>query len=172
MCYGARSENFRLDHQGMIPAADLKTSFAYKFYRRICTFRNVRMTARTGATGFDTQTGRSTVESEASVRASADKDEYLRDVNTLAAITDYTNLKDSYNKSAHGGSQVRAQLWIPLEMKFRNNPDAVAVGAEETTIRAYFQVVKRKNEFADAMMGQDRTKYGKYVYKYSAKRTS
>lgn len=169
MCYGARSENFRLDHEGMIPQADLKTSFAYKFYRRICMFRNVRMTARTGATGFDTQTGRSTVESEAAVQARADREDYLRDANTLGAIAAFTTLKDTYTKSAHGGSEARAKLWGPMEMKFRMNPDAVAVGADETIIRAYFQVVKIKNEYAAMMDGQDKTKYGKYVYKYSDK---
>jgi hypothetical protein len=169
MCYGARSENFRLDHEGMISATDLKTSFAYKFFRRICLFRNVRMTARTGATGFDEHTGRSTVESEASVQARADKEEYLRDANTQAAINTYIALKDSYTKAAHGGSEARAQQWMLMDNKFRANPDDAPGSADETTIRDYHQVLKRKRQFETAMTDQNRTKYGKYVYQYSEK---
>lgn len=168
MCYGARSENFRLDHEGHIPPNDLKTSFAYKFYRRICVFRNVRMTARTGATGFDTDTGRSTVESEASVQARADKEDFLRLLATQTAIDDYKNLKDTYTKSAFGGSETRAQLWMQMDQKFRANPDAAAAGADETKVRDYHRVLRTKAGYEDAMQMQDRTKYGKYVYTYSS----
>lgn len=169
MCYGARSENFRLNHEGMIAPGDLKTSFAYKFYRRICVFRNVRMTARTGATGFDEETGRSTVESEASVQARADKEDYMRLLATQNAINDYVALKDSYTKAAHGGSELRAQAWLVMDGRFRANPDLVAGNPDEAKVRAYHQVLKKKKEYEDTMTDQDRTKYGKYVYTYSSK---
>ena len=167
MCYGARAENFRLNHEGQIPPNDLKTSFAYKFYRRICIFRNVRMTARTGATGFDSETGRSTVESEASVQARADKDDFLRLVATQTAITDYTTLKDSYTKAAYGGSEARARAWLAMDGRFRANPETVANNPDEVKVRAYHQVLKTKTAYEAALASQDKTKYGKYVYTYS-----
>ena len=169
MCYGARSDNFRLNHEGQIAPDDLKTSFAYKFYRRICMFRNVRMTARTGATGFDEHTGRSTVESEASVQARADNEDFLRLVATQTAIDDYKNLKDSYTKAAHGGSEERARAWLQMDNNFRANPDLAASNPDEAGIKAYHQVLKTKNAYQDAMGGQDRTKYGKYIYAYTPK---
>ena len=168
MCYGARSQNYRLDHQGMIPANELRTSFAYKFYSQICIPRNVRMTARTGATGFDERTGGSTVESEASVLARADKDDFLRLAATQTDINDYIALKDSYTKAAHGGSEARALAWLAMDGRFRDNPDLVAANLDEAKVRAYHQVLRRKAAYEANMQGQDRSKYGKYVYTYSA----
>ena len=123
--------------------------------------------ASTGATGFDGDTGRSTVESEASVQARADKEDYLKDATTDAAINAYKTLKDSYTKAAHGGSEARAQLWMTMDSRFRANPDTLAASPDEIIVRAYHQVVKRKNTFEDSMTGQDRSKYGKYTYRYS-----
>jgi len=169
MCYGARSENFRLDHTGMIPTADLRTSFAYKFYKRICRVRGVRMTARTGATGFDEHTGRSMVESESSVLARADREDFLRLAQTQTQIADYVALKDSYTKAASGGSEARSLLWMAMDGKFRANPNLVAAGTDEVKVRAYHQIVEAKNAFQAATTGQDKNKYGKYVYTYSSK---
>jgi hypothetical protein len=67
MCYAARSENALLDHEGRMRKDDLKTSFAYKFFKSICEKRPVRMTARTGSMTFDPRTGHCLVEEEASV---------------------------------------------------------------------------------------------------------
>ncbi|HSU58565.1 MAG TPA: hypothetical protein VLI55_04570 [Bryobacteraceae bacterium] len=167
MCYGARSENFRLDHQGNIASGDLKSSFAYQFYRRICLFRNVRMTARTGATGFDTHTGRSMVETEASVLAHADQEEYLRLGESQAIIDNYKRLKDSYTKAASGGSEERAGRFLAMDTKFRQNPDAPTVSGPEVMIKSYAQLLRRKEGYQNIISANgDRSKYGKYGYTY------
>jgi hypothetical protein len=66
MCYAARSQQADLDHNGQIPVNELTSSFAYKFFRSICTFRSVRMTARTGAVSNDGELNH-TVETEEEV---------------------------------------------------------------------------------------------------------
>ncbi len=124
------------------------------------------MTARTGATGFD-EGGRSTVESEASVQARADNEDYLRLAATQTAINEYIALKDSYTKALHGGSEDRARAWMVMDDRFKANPDLAATNADEAKIRAYRQVVKTKNEYQSSMAGQDKGKYGKYVFTYS-----
>lgn len=72
MCYGARSAGAYADHQGPLSAQQLASSFAYKFFRRICTRRRVRLTARTGMLNFSAQQMCSLVEDEASILAQRD----------------------------------------------------------------------------------------------------
>ena len=69
VCFGARSANFRVNHDGKLDKEDIKSSFAYKFFREICTKADVIMTARTGSVSFDDKTGRSLVQTEAAVQA-------------------------------------------------------------------------------------------------------
>ncbi|WDE06035.1 hypothetical protein SG34_003645 [Thalassomonas viridans] len=67
MCFGARSSNYRLDHQNL-DLIDWTDSFAYKLYQRISPQRSVRMTARTGELSFNMMTGVSEVQTEVAIQ--------------------------------------------------------------------------------------------------------
>jgi len=167
MCYGARTENFRLDNQGDLPANELKTSFAYKFYSRLCQPRTIRMTARTGAVQFDTHSGHSMVETEEAVNARADQEEYLREQEAAGVFDNIKAMKTRMTTIEGGRTAESVQLWMDLENRYKQNPDAPAANADEQTMKTYRQVVRRKEEFRLIMEGNpDRSKYGKLVYTY------
>jgi hypothetical protein len=69
VCFGARSADFNKNHDGNLEPADIKSSFAYKFFKEICTKADITITARTGSVSFDSKTGRSLVQTEAAVTA-------------------------------------------------------------------------------------------------------
>lgn len=69
MCYGARCRNYlsaNVNHQGMIPQADLVTSFAYRLFYRLVHDHAIkaRLSAVTGKVSHDSQTGGAMVEVE------------------------------------------------------------------------------------------------------------
>lgn len=69
MCYGARCRDYmsaNVNHQGMIPQADLVTSFAYRLFYALVHDHNVRasLSAVTGKISHDSQTGGAMVEVE------------------------------------------------------------------------------------------------------------
>ena len=55
VCFGARSQNYRVNHDGDLAEEDIKSSFAYKFFKEICTKADVTLTARTGSVAFDSK---------------------------------------------------------------------------------------------------------------------
>lgn len=71
MCFGARSSQYRLDHQNL-DLINWTDSFAYKLYNRISPGRQVRMTARTGELSFNTVTGKSEVQTELAIQGTLD----------------------------------------------------------------------------------------------------
>jgi hypothetical protein len=69
MCYGARCRNYlssQVNHQGMIPQADLVTSFAYRLFYALVHGHglNARLSAVTGKISHDSSTGGAMVEVE------------------------------------------------------------------------------------------------------------
>lgn len=69
MCYGARCRNYlssKVNHQGMIPQADLVTSFAYRLFYSLVHDHGfkVRLSAVTGKISHDSTTGGAMVEVE------------------------------------------------------------------------------------------------------------
>jgi hypothetical protein len=69
MCYGARCQRYLsadVNHQGMIPQADLVTSFAYRLFYALVHTHHIRasMTAVTGKIAHDSTTGAAMVEVE------------------------------------------------------------------------------------------------------------
>ena len=166
MCYGARTLNFRatnLDHQGMIPVHDLRTSFAYKFFRRLIAGRKVRMTARTGAVAFDADTGISTVEQEVSVDARIDKEAFLRQAHILPA----TNANRARMHQAAQGGNASYDRFQQMSQGYRQHPGRAAVTDEQRDIKAYQDIMRQKQAYIDIMEANtDRTKYGKLVYSY------
>jgi len=168
MCYGARTEHFRLNQQGDLPADEIKSSFAYKFFSKLCVARKVRMTARTGAVQMDPSTGHSMVESEESVNARADQEDFLRAREEEAVFDNIKDLKTRMTTRAGGASEESAQRWMALEARYKATPDAAANTDEERIIKTYQQAVRRKKEYQAIMDGNpDKTKFGKIVYTYS-----
>ncbi|MCA9527248.1 MAG: hypothetical protein KC549_13240 [Myxococcales bacterium] len=164
MCYGARTQTYRttqLDQQGMVPVQELRTSFAYKFFREISRHRKIRMTARTGAVGFDSTTGRSTVEQEIAVEASIDKEVLLRQPNVIPATQAY---RQAEIQAANGGNDTY-DAFRQLSQAFKADPNRVAGNAEEQVIQDYQDIIRQKEQYIaimDANMPQ--AKYGKIVY--------
>ncbi len=168
MCYGARTEQFRLNQQGDLPTDQLKSSFAYKFFSKICVARKIRMTARTGAVQMDPSTGHSMVESEESVNAHADQEDFLRAREEEGVFDSIKDLKTRMTTRAGGASEESAQLWMALEARYKATPDAAANTDEERIIRTYHQALRRKKEYQAVMEANpDKTKFGKIVYSYS-----
>jgi hypothetical protein len=183
MCYGARSDTYRssdLDHTGQIPASMLKTSFAYKLFKYLCEQnRNIRMTARTGAVGFDDKTGKSSVEQEAAIDIALDKEEFLRSPKTQRVIDEWKAFKDEANaagKAAHDagktGMPSTTKKWMAADQKFRSNPDkstGLFASDVDKAGKAYHQVIARKNAMEQTKSQyQDLGKYGKLVYSKNA----
>lgn len=166
MCYGARTDQYRstdLDHQGMIPPSLLKTSFAYKLYHHLAGEhgRQIVMTARTGAVGFDQKTGMSSVEQEASIDIGLDKEEFLRSPKIDHAMQKWKNYKTAIN------SEKKADEFTKVDQKYRAKPDAFAnpFSDIQNAGKAYHQAVAQKNKLEQRKSAYaDLSKYGKIVY--------
>jgi hypothetical protein len=165
MCYGARSENYRLDHMGNISPEDLKSSFAYKFFRSICNFRNVRMSARTGAVSND---GRlhNIVETEARVREVIDESEIKQ-----AATNKLPELRRKRDELLADG--VSREQWNDALREYSTNPDAPANTKLEKVAKKYayytsvgLQQVHAQYEDEIRQVGVQLAKYGKLIYVY------
>lgn len=164
MCYAARSQEADLDHTGQISPNQLRTSFAYKFYRSVCQLRRIRMTARTGAVSNDAGINH-TVETEEQVFLLLEKQQAMgkRTLNKVAMDLQKTNLLNSKGLNAQ---QFDAEL-----QKFLNNPSRVPVGEVETFAKNYiiytpYMAGYIQAQFDQAKLG-NRSKYGKLVYTYT-----
>lgn len=166
MCYGGRTLNYRaanLDHQGNIPIADLRTSFAYKLYSRIAQARNVRMTARTGAVAFDSKTGVSSVEDELSIDARVDKEAFLRQGHIVPTVTAFKSARA--NAASQGGPAL--MQFDQLKTAFEKDPNKKATNPVETVLKNYADMMRTKQQYVDIMEANaDKTKYGKLVYTF------
>jgi hypothetical protein len=165
MCYGARSATFRsvlLNHQGMIPFSELKTSFAYKLYSQVARHRSVRMTARTGAVAYDAKTGASVVENEASIDARVDKEIFLRSPHIKPAMDAFKS-----ERTAHGKTREMIEAFTATQKSFEANPTRVPRTAKEIAIKDYVEIMRTKKQYSDIMdANQDIAKYGKLVYAF------
>jgi hypothetical protein len=162
MCYGARSQDADLDHRGQIPANQLKTSFAYKFFRRICVFRNVRMSARTGAVSNDAALDH-TVETEEQVFFVLDKQRAMaqRALNKPAM--------DLQKQALLAGGNPTPAQFDQMLLKFANEPWRPPVNATESFAKSYIIYSAYVNLFLQnqrANLG-NMSKYGKLVYSYN-----
>lgn len=166
MCYGARTSRYYardLNHQGMIPSAQLRTSFAYRLFRYLVQDhgRSIRMTARTGAVGFDETTGHSTVEQEAAIDIALEREEYLRSPKISQIMDTWRHYKESIS------SNEEAKDWIKIDQKYRKKPSAWAspFSSKQTAGKAYHQALAHKNKLEmSKSQYADLAKYGKIVY--------
>jgi hypothetical protein len=161
VCFGARSENFRVNHDGELEEEDIKSSFAYKFYARICDKANITMTARTGSVAFDSDTGRSIVQTEAAVDAEIDGAQLQAETQTHRIVRDYEQLEKFMTKDDEGAQKFDDMVERMYE------PNAVPRNPPERIIRAYRLLRNRVNDLASTAANLV-PKYGKFVYTYSA----
>jgi hypothetical protein len=163
MCYAARSDDASLDHNGMIPASELRTSFAYKFFRSICQLRQIRMTARTGAVSNDSSLDH-TVETEEQVFMVMEKQRAmtLRTQNKTTMEGD----RDVLLKK-HG---LAAKDFNDVVYKFSTNPNLPAHGEVETFAKQFVIYSPYMSNFINNSFDQqklgNRSKYGKLIYTF------
>jgi hypothetical protein len=168
MCYGARSASFEKNHEGTLTTGDLASSFAYKFFKLLCPNRKIRMTARTGFTGFNEQNGHSEVCTEAAVTAEIDWRE-LQDAGDSAAKQKASNdaflrLRTELAKTQRPNEAIDAAT---ARQKGLIDGTIPAVTADETAMKEFGQL-QAKNRALREQKQQVKEKYGKFVYHYSA----
>ena len=162
MCYGARSQDAELDHRGQIPANQLKTSFAYKFFRSICIARNVRMTARTGAVSNDAALDH-TVETEEQVFFVLDKQKAMAK-RTLNKVQ-----MDQQKQLLLAGGNPTPQQFDQMLANFANEPWRVPSSAAEAFAKDYIIYSAYVNLFLQNQRTNlgNMSKYGKLIYSYN-----
>jgi hypothetical protein len=163
MCYGARSANVRLNHDGMIPRDQLASSFAYKFFRELCGARNVRMVAWTGAVSNDSDMKHTCENEEAvlyvdkkqEVRAlQASPQKQLIEQEKLALLQRLAMSNDAFGT---------------VLMKFMNNPNAAATNEIERFALRYIPYSSVRNSWVMNLYpnrGQT-SDYGKLIYDFN-----
>jgi hypothetical protein len=160
VCFGARSRHYRKDHYGGLTDQDIKSSFAFKFYKRIYRRANVTMTARTGSVGFDSQTGRSLVQTEAAVQADIEFAEIQGAQRTRTVADRYTRLGEQL---ANAPNQQGGLSFPEMDELFRDDPMRPPQSTEQSIVKDYANIRTRLNALTE-IKGTDRTKYGKFVY--------
>jgi hypothetical protein len=167
MCYGARATDPRLNHTGALTAEEVKSSFAYKFFKQICLRQDVVMTARTGAVSFSERDGRSLVQTEAAVGAQLDNDVIQRSNDTLQARAAYDRLWD--RTSNEGGKEAietlrRREDTLEQELTSGSTNVNMASG-NDLLILNYLRIKNRVNQLTPEIE-VEQGKYGKFVYRY------
>jgi hypothetical protein len=161
VCFGARAANYKVDHDGNLDEADIKSSFAYKFYKELCGKVNVTMTARTGSVSFDATTGKSLVQTEAAVTAAITEGELQAAESTKQAARAYETLQ-AFMCTTEEGVQKFNRMLERME-----DPAAVPRHPPERIIREYKRIKARVTDLT-LQSGADASKYGKFVYSYDA----
>ena len=159
VCFGARSQNYRVNHDGDLAEEDIKSSFAYKFFKEICTKADVTLTARTGSVAFDSQTGRSLVQSEAAVKAEIESAEIQAAEYTKRIARDYEQLGRFMNATEEG----RGKFFKMLDRM--SEPAAKPRNKPERTIKEYNDIRTRVTTLSTQSANLV-SKYGKFVYIY------
>ena len=181
MCYGARCTRYQraqVDHMGMIPANDIKTSFAYKLFKDLAQVRSLKMTAVTGKIQHDSTSGRALVEHEDMI------DENMEFAEAAKAQTVSKGpLNQQYSQLTSSGTSVST---INTEVaKYRANPTLAATTPLEQYAKDLVNwensggtAMKARVASAQAAKGaavanlrganQDENmhKYGKFIYTY------
>ena len=164
MCYAARSDDSSLNHDGHIPASELKTSFAYKFFRNICRLRRIKMTAWTGAVSNDADINH-TVETEEQVMMVLQKQQSmsLRNQNktTMEQARDLLLLKHTLTVNA----------FDKVVQQYAMSPNLPTKGEVEDFAKQfviYSPYVSHfiTNSFDSQKLG-NKSKYGKLVYTFN-----
>ena len=174
MCFGARSSQYRLDHQNL-DLIDWTNSFAYKLFDSISPRRQVRMTARTGELSFNTVTGKSEVQTELAIQGTLDNQRIGQEAAVIQSLAWWgQNLGRLMN-----GPQAKQGFVIALETARRNQSPATVLNQLRTLNRApglspldpdrgrlmaYLGHTIRLTEASSRQSDPVQGKYGKLVY--------
>lgn len=170
MCYGARTGSYRMNQNGTLPPNELKSSFAYKFFRAFAASRNVVMTAMTGQVQTEKTDGTNLVETEETVAATLDHIAYKKDTATRAALKAQKQTWDAHPGLPKG-------QYDELQKQFALNPDADP-GTDPLKIflkQYYFEnghrnalLLQAKSDAAAKHGGKSSVdKYGRIVYRHT-----
>jgi hypothetical protein len=164
MCYGARSSNAKLNHEGMIPPEELRTSFAYKFFRSICQLHNIRMSARTGLVKTD-QGVHHLVESEEWVMSTIMYQHGLQAQKGLKKAEMDTRVMELCKEH-----RIPREHFDTIVEEFAKNPAQIAWGPVQLVAKQYVIYSPHmstyvKNSFKDQRLAW-LEKYGKLIYTY------
>jgi hypothetical protein len=160
MCFGARAQAHLTDHSAALSEVNIKSSFAYKFYKLLCVNRSVLMTGRTGSVSFDRNTGHSLVQTEDAVGAEAELRELQAALETKQSKEDYERLW-----KLHGSADLASQEdAIKVELGRGRTDWSMASGVQLILIR--YNKVHAKVQELSQIKDENRTKHGKIVYLY------
>ena len=166
MCFGARSKRYLLHHEGHLEEQDVKSSFAYKFYKELCTQRHVFMTARTGAVSFAEHDGGSLVQSEAAVGADIEFETMQKAERTEVIAYQYKELYESHflkEKNVNALNKMESAIHTEIE---KGRTDWSSASGQQRVIIRYLTLKKEVGRLS-AVKDKSLPKYGKFTY-YSA----
>ena len=154
VCYGARAADYTKDHDGALSERDIKSSFAYKLYADICTHANIIMTARTGAVGISSSTGKSEVETELAIGAEL---EYMEATGTETAKQTwqaFQNLQALRNPDQKTGARAPGLKLTPSK-------------SEQSVVDDYEALMEKISSLPLSAERSTRIgKHGKFLYQY------
>jgi hypothetical protein len=163
-CFGARARAHEVDHTAALRGQDVKSSFAYKLYKRVCLRRSILMTARTGSVAFDENTGRSLVQTEEAVQAEAEFNALQDALETKKIAELHENL---WMRSNNRPELRRQQELIAREIEDGRTDWSMASGTELILIK--HQMMRRKIQKLTESKDQMSEKQGKFVYSFEPK---
>ncbi|MGD0360009.1 MAG: hypothetical protein ABSC93_04020 [Bryobacteraceae bacterium] len=167
MCYGARSADFRADHSDLtaLSEAQIRSSFAFKFYSQVCTHCVLRMTAVTGSLSFSRDKGESQVQTEAAVLKDIEYAELQREERTAQLFAEHQQLVEEQGAKAISAIEDRLLGYNVRTGMLTPKPGAVAANDAERRVLAYYETVNRSWELKNAASGK-KGKIGKLIYYY------
>ena len=157
ICYAARSEAYRKNHDGTLSKEDVQSSLAYKFYKTLCaqTRANVVMTARTGEVQF-MGNGASFVNTEEGVNAVLDLNELSNEFDVNKLISDYNSLRNEYIKAGKTSQfEDISNKASSSDFKAQTNEDRILKNGQK-----YINAFEKRQDLTFIQ-----PKYGKFVYR-------
>lgn len=174
MCFGARSSQYRLDHQNL-DQIDWTDSFAFKLFNRISPQRKVRMTARTGELSFNTVTGKSEVQTELAIQGTLDNQRIGQEaavINSLAwwgqnlgRMMRIPGPKQNFIISLETAKNNPSPATVLTQLRALNaNPGLSILDPDRQALVDYLGHTIRLTEASSRQSDAVQGKYGKLVY--------
>jgi hypothetical protein len=181
MCFGARGAGYgklAADHKGRVNKEHLRSSFAYKLFRELCTVRWLRMTAVTGEIMHNTNSNKALVGNEMLI------DEIVKKYETHEAVIEREGKLNApllKFRESEGLKTTKDKIG-----EYKQDPNKDANTPFEIFARSYAEWesdvdnARVKKEFDDAQLAYEKAvslnacyghspwkeKYGKLVYTY------
>lgn len=167
MCYGARAVNKQLNHEGNLAPNQVKSSFAYRFFKQLIGLhREVIMTARTGAVSFSEMDGRSLVQTEAAVAAQFEYEDLQQDAETIEVAEHYNRmLEQAFLKGGKPAVDEVRKMEKVIEEEYEKGRTDWSSASFEQRIIVNRLVIKDESTRLTGAMNKEKSKYGKFVYR-------